>query len=68
MQHTGSSIFVVACGTFFLVAACKIFSCGMWDLIPEKGLNLGPLHWELGVLAPGPPGKSPVATLYILCE
>ena len=34
-------------------------SCGMWDLnFPDQGLNLDPLHWERGVLATGPPGKS----------
>ena len=32
----------VACGTQF----------------PEQGSNLSPLHWEHGVLATGPPGKS----------
>ena len=32
--------------------------CGTWDLVPCQGLNPGPLHWELGVLATGPPGKS----------
>ena len=25
---------------------------------PDQGLNLSPLHWECGVLATGPPGKS----------
>ena len=35
----------------FLVAACGI-------LFPGQGLNLGPLHWECGVLATAPPGKS----------
>ena len=29
-------------------------------LFPDQGSNLGPLHWELGVLAIGPPGKSPI--------
>ena len=24
----------------------------------DQGSNLGPLHWERGVLAPGPPGGS----------
>ena len=33
-----------------LVAACGI-------LFPDQGLNLGPLHWEHGVLATGPPRK-----------
>ena len=34
------------------------FSYGMQDLIPDLGLNLGPLHWECGVLDTGQPGKS----------
>ena len=42
-----------------LVMACDIFfSCSMWDLVPWPGSNPGPLHWELGVLATEPPGKS----------
>ena len=31
---------------------------GMWDLVPYQGWNLSPLHWELRVLATGPPGMS----------
>lgn len=34
------------------------FSCGMWNLVSDQGSKPGPLHWELGVLATGPPGKS----------
>ena len=30
----------------------------MWDLAPDQGPNTGPLHWVLGVLAMGLPGKS----------
>ena len=30
----------------------------MWDLVLGSESNPGPLHWELGVLATGPPGKS----------
>ena len=30
----------------------------MLDLVPDQGLNSGPLHWEPGVLVTGPPGKS----------
>ena len=41
-----------------LVAICEIFSFGMWILLPDQGLNLHPLHWELGVLATEPPGKT----------
>ena len=54
MWHVGSSIFAVS---------CRIFSCGMPTLscdirFPDQGLNLNLLHWERGVLATGPPGKS----------
>ena len=31
-------------------------TCGI--LFPDQGSNPGPLHWEHGVLATGPPGKS----------
>ena len=33
-----------------------IAACGIWFL--EQGSNLGPMHWEFGVLAIGPSGKS----------
>ena len=48
LWHTGSPIFVGACGIFA--------AQGIW--FPDQGLSLGPLHWEHGVLATGPPGKS----------
>ena len=51
-------IFVAACG--LLVVACMRtqlqHACRI--LFPDKGLNLGPLHWEHGVLPTRPPGKS----------
>ena len=31
-----------------------------WALIPRQGSILDPLHWECGVLATGPPEKSPI--------
>ena len=34
----------------------------MQDLVPYQGSNLGPLLWELEVLATGPPGKSHAGT------
>ena len=47
-----------------LVSACRIFSCCMltlsccmWNLVPWPGIECL-LHWEFGVLATGPPGKS----------
>ena len=56
-----------------LVVACGIFSCGMrtlgcsmWDIVPWPG-NLGPLHWEHGVLATGAPG-SPHAYILANCS
>ena len=35
-----------------------VLSCSMQDLVPDQESNPGPLHWELRVLATGPPGKS----------
>ena len=46
-----------------LVAAPAIFTCGMWELVPRPGIESGPLHRELGLLATGPPGKSPNTVL-----
>ena len=56
------------------VVACRIFTvaCGILQLwhvksqlqqaygiqLPDQGSNPGPPHWEHGVLATGPPGKS----------
>ena len=31
---------------------------GKWDLVPWLGIEPGPLRWEQGVLATGPPGRS----------
>ena len=49
-----------------LVVAQGILSCGlwalsfsMWDLVPWPGIKPWPLHRGHGVLATGPPGKSP---------
>ena len=41
-----------------LLFVCFFFGCGMWDLAPCQGLNLGPLCWEHGVLATRPQGRS----------
>ena len=46
LQHTGS-----------LVSACELLVVAHGTLFPDQGSNLGPLPWELGVLATGPPGK-----------
>ena len=41
-----------------LVVVCKpsVAACGIQ--FPDQGLDLGPLHWECGVIAIGPPEKS----------
>ena len=33
-------------------------SCHTWCLTPQPGMEPGALHWEGGILATGPPGKS----------
>ena len=46
-------------GASLFVAAFRMFSCGMWGLVPRPEMEpRGPLHWECGVLATGPPGQS----------
>ena len=49
-QHAGSAIFLVTAREF-LVTVYGI-------QVSDQGLNPGPLHWESGVSATGPPGKS----------
>ena len=55
----------LSCGSLICIASRGIFSWSMqtlshsmWDLVPWPGIELRPLHWERGVLATGPPGKS----------
>ena len=50
---------------FFAVVECKplVAACGLPAVasgikFPDQGLNPGPLPWEHGVSATGPPGKS----------
>ena len=42
-----------------------IFSCGMWDLVLWSGIEPRPLHWEGGLLATGPQGKSLVILILL---
>ena len=43
---------------FFFNTYFHLFGCtGMWDLVSRPGIEPGPLHRELGILATGPPGK-----------
>ena len=50
----------LTCGTWssIFAAACRIFSCGMWDLVLWPGIKVQLLHVECRILAIGPPGKS----------
>ena len=48
-----------SCSTFDLHHG--IFRCCTWVLVPRPGVEPGPLHWELRVLATRPPGKFPSA-------
>ena len=48
---------VAAHGGFISAYRLLAVKCETW--FPDQGLNLGLLHWELRVLATGPPGESP---------
>ena len=50
-------LFVWLCQLLVLAHEPLVAACGIY--FPDKGLNPGPWHWELVVLATGPPGKSP---------
>ena len=49
-----------------LVASRQVFSfhCATWDLLPWREIKPGPPHWEHGVLATGPPEKSPYVIFF----
>ena len=38
-----------------LVTACELSVAAYGTYFPDQGSNPGPLHWEHGVLATGPP-------------
>ena len=46
-------------GSWLWHAGSLVAACGIE--FPDLALNPGPLHWEHGVLATGPPGKSLVS-------
>ena len=57
---SGSSWAGSAAVSFFLfflsLSVFLIFSCGMWDLVPQPGVEPGPLCWEYRVSATGSQG------------
>ena len=44
---------------FLLIWLCWVLAAACGIQFFDQGSNPGPLHWELRVLATGPPGKSP---------
>ena len=50
----GCGVGILSCGVGILSCGVGILSCSMWDLV----LWPGPLHWEHGVIAAEPLGKS----------
>ena len=68
LWHARSQIFTVACRIFLkifqlchagsLVGAYELLVAACGIQLADQGFNQGPLHWECGVLAIGPPGKS----------
>ena len=52
-QDSGSSLLHAG-----FINGMQTLSCGMWDLVPWPRVAPRSLHWECGVLATGPPGKS----------
>ena len=40
---------------------------GMWDLVPQGGVDLQPLQWKHRILTTGPPGKSQYFTSFNYC-
>ena len=57
--YLAALVSIVTHGTFDVqLRHVASFSCGMCDLVPWVGIESRSLHWEHGVLATGPPGKS----------
>ena len=54
--------FIWPCGVLF--AACELLVVAYGIYFPDKVSNPGPLHWEQGILATGPPGRPSVAFFF----
>ena len=50
------SVFLRHAGPLVVAYDLLVVGCGIQ--FPDQGLNLGPLRWEHGILATGPPGKT----------
>ena len=64
-----SSLLILWCPLLFLpstfpgIRGLLVGADGIW--LPYQGSHPGPLHWEHGVLATGPPGKSLTPSLFL---
>ena len=45
--------------------ACELLAVACGIQFPDQGLNPGPLHWEVRVLATGPPGTFAVVSFIV---
>ena len=45
---------IVYLAVWILAVTHGTFSCSMWDLVPQAGIELDPWHWACRVLATGP--------------
>ena len=57
---------LVAAGRICLAVVRELSAVACGIQLPSWGSNSSPLHWELTVLAPEPPGKSPNSGSFIL--
>ena len=56
----------LSCGMqALLVAACELLVAACRIYFPDQGSNPGRVHWEHGVLATGPQGKSLHVYVYV---
>ena len=50
----------------FLVVGFELLAVACGIQFSDQRLNLSPLHWEFGILATGPPGKSLFSVFWVL--
>ena len=71
MRGSPANLVPFVCSPFFLFLKIFIYLdvpsliCGRQHLVPWPRMEPSPLHWERGVLATGPPGKSVFSFLNI---
>ena len=61
VQHMGSSLWHAGS----IVVACQLLAAACGIQFSNQGSNSGPLHWEYGVVATAPPGKSLPFLVYL---